>query len=188
MLPIATTLLLLFTIFIPSFASPTTTPTVGASTTSVCASPLPTFVLQLEKSGIVLNGIKLDGTYANLDNGDGDLIGFNGDNRTEAVVLSLNTQGNLMIDKLKYIGYTDPGQQMELMHFGTVAEVHSSEDPAVCSVATGQLKCQTGYGINVLQLCPGAGATDDVYVGASLKSGCVSPKFVVVPVCTVPGS
>ena len=152
-----------------------------------CANALPTFILKLANSNIVLNGVALDGTYGQLDTGDGDIIGFNGSPRSEAIVLSLNAAGNLVMDQNGYIGYTDAGQQMELLHFDTLAVLTSNGGiPPVCSVSSGQLKCADGA-INILQLCPGFAVTDDIFIGTSIKSGCVSPTFDVVPLCTVPG-
>lgn len=165
--------------------APTTT---VSSTTTVteCAKPLPTFVLQLENSGIVLNGVPLDGTYAQFDDGDGPIIGFNGSPRSQAIILSLNAAGNLVMDQNGLIAATDYGQSMELLHFNDVADATATENPAVCSVAGGQLKCSTGAP-KILMLCPGFAVTNDVFIGVSLEPApCVSPTFKVVPVCVVP--
>ena len=167
--------------------APTTTTTVSKTTTvTECASPFPTFVLQLENSGIVLNGIPLDGTYAQFDNGDGPIIGFNGSPRSQAILLSLNAAGNLVMDQNGLIAATDYGQSMELLHFNDVADAYATENPAVCSVSGGQLQCSTGAP-KILMLCPGFGATNDLFIGVSLEPApCVSPTFKVVPVCVVP--
>ncbi|CAD6571349.1 MAG: hypothetical protein ASARMPRED_004475 [Alectoria sarmentosa] len=148
--------------------------------------PFPTFVLQLENSGIVLNGIALDGTYAEYDDGDGPLIGFNGSPRSQAIILSLNAAGNLVMDQNGLIAAIDYGQSMELLHFNDVADAYATEDPAVCSVSGGQLICSTGAP-KILMLCPGFAVTNDLFIGVSLEPApCVSPTFKVVPVCVVP--
>ena len=167
--------------------APTTTTTVlKASTVTACASPFPTFVLQLENSGIVLNGIHLDGTYGQFDDGDGPILGFNGASRSQAIILSLNAAGNLVMDQNGLIAYSDYGQSMELLHFATVAEAYQSANPAVCSVSGGQLKCSTGAP-KILMLCPGEAVTNDVFIGVSFQAApCTSPTFKVVPVCVVP--
>ena len=169
-------------------AAPTTTTTTFSETTTVteCANPFPTFVLQLENSGIVLNGKALDGTYAQFDNGDGPLIGFNGSPRSQAIVLSLNAQGNLVMDQNGLIAVSDYGQSMELLHFNDVADAYATEDPAVCSVSGGQLTCSTGAP-KILMLCPGEAVTNDLFIGVSFQAPpCVSPTLKVVPVCVVP--
>lgn len=167
--------------------APTKTTTISkTSTITECASPFPTFVLQLENSGIVLNGIALDGTYAEYDDGDGPLIGFNGSPRSEAIILSLNAAGNLVMDQNGLIAYTDYGQSMELLHFEDVADAYATANPADCSVSGGQLTCSTGAP-KILMLCPGFAVTNDVFIGVSLEPApCVSPTFKVVPVCVVP--
>ena len=167
--------------------APTTTTTVSTTTTvTECASPFPTFVLQLEDSGIVLHGVPLDGTYAQFDDGDGPLIGFNGSPRSQAIILSLNAAGNLVMDQNALIGATDYGQSMELLHFNDVADAYATENPAVCSVSGGKLTCSTGAP-KILMLCPGFAVTNDLFIGVSLEPApCVSPTFKVVPVCVVP--
>lgn len=133
-----------------------------------------------------MNGIALDGTYANFDDGDGPLIGFNGDPSSEAIILSLNAAGNLVMDQNGLIAYSDEGQSMELLHFEDVADAYATADPAVCSVAGGDLTCSTGAP-KILMLCPGEAVTNDLFIGVSLEPApCVSPTFKVVPVCVVP--
>ena len=167
--------------------APTTTTTVSTTATvTECASPFPTFVLQLENSGIVLNGIHLDGTYGQFDDGDGPILGFNGSPRSQAIVLSLNAAGNLVMDQNGLIAYSDYGQSMEILHFTDPADAYATSNPAVCSVAGDQLKCSTGAP-KILMLCPGEAVTNDVFIGVSLEPApCVSPTFKVVPVCVVP--
>lgn len=190
-------------------ATPTTTTTISRTTTlTQCADPLPTFVLQIEHSGVVINGVPIDGTFGQLDGGDGPIIGFNGAPESQAVILSLNARGNLLMDQIGIIGYTDVGQQLELMHFDTPANLAMSGSDAiasVCSVAGGVLKCaddgcQIDYrgeiscqsGDSVLQICPGCGATNDLWIGQRVGGPvctavvCVAPTFKVVPVCTPP--
>lgn len=172
---------------ITTVKAPTTTTTVSKTTTiTECASPFPTFVLQLENSGIVLNGIALDGNYAQFDDGDGPVIGFNGSPRSQAIILSLNAAGNLVMDQNGLIAAMDYGQSMELLHFTDVADAHATEDPAVCSVSGGQLTCSTGAP-KILLLCPGFGATNDLFIAVSFEPApCVLPTIKVVPVCVVP--
>lgn len=167
--------------------APTKTTTVSkTSTITECASPFPTFVLQLENSGIVLNGVAIDGTYAQLDNGDGPIIGFNGSPRSQAVILSLNAAGNLVLDQNGLIAASDYGQSMELLRFNDIADVYATEDPAVCSVSGGQLTCSTGAP-KIFLLCPGFAVTNDLFIAVSLEPApCVLPTLKVVPVCVVP--
>ena len=177
-------------------AAPTTTTTVSSTTTiTECADPEPTFFLKLARSGLVLNGVKLDGTYANIDNGDGYLIGFNGDSKSKAAYFSLNAQNNLVMDQEEFnndpneklIAYTDAGQSFELLHFDTPYAVYTTDVPATCSIAGGGLKCSnSGGSSNLMQLCPGAAVTDDLFLGNVVENGCVVPTLEVVPVCVVP--
>ena len=68
------------------------------------------FILKLESS-VVLNGAQLKGTYDQIDNGDGELVGFNGlTNPSAAGVLSLTSTGYLMIDSVGQIAFRIPGQ------------------------------------------------------------------------------
>jgi len=157
-------------------------------TQTECANAFPTFALQVENSNITqTNGEKLDGSYANIDNGDGDLIGFNGYPPYGAALFSLNAAGNIVMDANGLIGYTDPGQNKELLHFTDVADAYASENPAVCNVANDVLSCTTGAGQDILQLCPGEAVTDDVFIGKSVPSGCVAPRFQPLFVCTPQG-
>ena len=176
-------------------AAPTTTTTISSTTTvTECGSPQPTFYLKLANSNITLHGTKLDGTYANIDTGDGALIGFNGDPESEAAYFSLNAQNNLVMDQEefnhdpneKYIAYTDAGQSFELLHFDTPYAVYTRGVPTICSIAGGVLKCSnSGGSSNILQLCPGAAVTDDLFLGNVVENGCVVPTLEVVPVCVV---
>ena len=90
------------------------------------------------------------------------------------------------MDQNGLIAATDYGQSMELLHFNDVADAYATEDPAVCSVSGGQLTCSTGAP-KILMLCPGFGATNDLFIGVSLEPApCVSPTLKVVPVCVIP--
>ena len=174
---------------ITSAKAPTTTTTLTFSATTTlteCANPFPTFILQLENSGIVVDGKALDGTYAQFDDGDGPLIGFNGSPRSEAIVLSLNAPGNLVMAQNGLIAVSDYGQSMELLHFNDVADAYATEDPATCSVAGARLTCSTGAP-KILMLCPGEAVTNDLFIGMSFQAPpCVAPTLKVVSVCVVP--
>ena len=97
------------------------------------------FFLKLTNSGIVLNGVSLDGIYVNIDTGDGDIIGFNDDPESEAAYFSLNANNNLVMSQEEFknnlsetlIVYTDSGQSFELLHFDTP----STFQPSVLSLA-----------------------------------------------------
>lgn len=142
----------------------------------------------MEGSNIIqTNGQKLDDTWANIDTGDGNLIGFNGFPPYGAALFSLNAAGNIVLQENGQIGYTDPGQAMELLHFTDVAAAYASEHPAVCNVASDVLSCTTGPGQDILQLCYGEAVTDDVFIGTSVKSGCVAPIFQPFFVCKPQG-
>lgn len=60
---------------------------------------------------MILNGAQLKGTYDQIDNGDGELVGFNGlTDPSAAGVLSLTPAGFLMIDSVGQIAFRIPGQ------------------------------------------------------------------------------
>jgi hypothetical protein len=121
-----------------------------------------------------------------LDTGDGNIIGFNGDGIAQAVLLSLNSGGNLVIDEVNEIGYRDEGQYFELVHFDTPANIAGDSGvPLVCCIGDGTLECAAGVS-NILQICPGFAVTNDVWIGNVTREGCVSPTFKVIPVCSVP--
>lgn len=68
------------------------------------------FILKLNNS-VVLDGVQLKGTYDQIDDGDGELVGFNGlTGPSAAGVLSLTSAGFLMIDSVGQIGIRFPGQ------------------------------------------------------------------------------
>jgi hypothetical protein len=156
---------------------------------------LPTFILQITDSGVVYKGIPLDGTYGNYDDGDGPLVGFNGDPESDAVVLSLTaeTDGYLEIDFLGVVGNTNgPAGRANLISF----ESPPIEDalPVICSVVQGTLSCTNNgcnpngnngcqYNANLLQICPSAAVTNDLWIGAEIGEGCDSATFNVIPVC-----
>ena len=101
----------------------TTTITVTASTVTQYADPQPTFVLQLSGSNTVYNGVPLDGTYDNLDTGDGPLVGFNGDTSiSNTLMLTFNVAGNLVILQDPNSGYlayiSTPHRGANLVLFG----------------------------------------------------------------------
>lgn len=141
--------------------------------------------MQVISPNLTFNGVPLNGTYGNLDTGDGDLIGFNGDtDKSTAVVLSLNGAGNLIIQSNGLLAEKDPAQAFELIHFDTAAGVKANGESLLkCSVATGQLLC-TSSGSSIIQLCPGLAVTDDLFIGNSVHDGCVVPKLNVIPVCS----
>ena len=152
-----------------------TTSTVTGSTATSHAKPLPTFILKLKKSDIVFDGTALNGTYGQLDNGDGPLVGFNGAPKSDAVVLSLNSAGNLVIDQLGIIGY------QELLHFESAANAYATGVPAICSVAGDTLTCKAGSN-TFLVLCPGEAVTDDLFLVNVVKPGLVAPRLKVIHV------
>ena len=165
-----------------TIAPATTTTTVTSTTTvTVNLSPRPTFVLQLENSGIVVDGVALDGTHGQTDDGDGIILGFNGSPRSDAAVLEINEFGNLLFRDISYVGVQDPGQAFELIHFQPASDPIDDVLLVHCSIVGVALKCGTGFN-NILQLCPGFAVTDDVFLGSYLHDGCVSPTFKVVPV------
>ncbi|MCJ1336122.1 hypothetical protein MMC09_001398 [Bachmanniomyces sp. S44760] len=172
-------------------ASPisTTTTKTGSSTVTACANPLPTFVLRLGSSVILPpgSGTNIKGTYDEIDFGDGPLIGFNGSPKDTTQDLSLDAAGHIVIQSLGLIGATASNQAFELLHFDTpanVADPSQGETPAVCSISGGVLKCHTSPGQNILQLCPGAAVTNDLFIGTTLRSGCDAVILDVVPICT----
>ena len=60
---------------------------------------------------MVLDGVQLRGTYDQIDDGDGELVGFNGLTEPPAAgVLSLTSTGFLMIDSVGQIAFRIPGQ------------------------------------------------------------------------------
>ncbi|MCJ1308022.1 hypothetical protein MMC25_001672 [Agyrium rufum] len=171
----------------PSTVTVTTTQTSTTTATVIIPVPIPdptpTFVLLLENSGIVLNGVPLDGTYANFDDGDGPIIGFNGEPKSSAVPLSITPEGYLKINALNIIGVYYTGEvPFELLHFeSSSTAAYEGDTPLICSVLTGALTCTILGAPTILQLCPGAAVTDDLFFGPAVKSGCVAPTLVVVP-------
>ncbi|MCJ1421342.1 hypothetical protein MMC32_007705, partial [Xylographa parallela] len=164
-------------------AAPTKTVTSTATVTSGSPSPAPTFLLRLVGSGLVLNGVPLDGTFATIDNGDGELVGFNGDAGADAAYFTLNAAGNLVMLANGYLGYQDLGQTAELLHFvSPAAVVEPTEVLAVCAIVGGALKCVTD-GNSVFVLCPGFAVTDDLFLVSVVRSGCtaVTIDAIVVP-------
>lgn len=133
--------------------------------------------------------------YANIDTGDGDLIGFNGGPESEAAYFSLNAMNNLVMDQEEFnndpneklIAYTASGQSFELLHLDTPYAVYTTDVPTICSIAGAVLKCSNSGGSSkLLQLCPGRAVTDDLFIGNVVESGCVAPTLEVVPVCLLP--
>ena len=100
------------------------------------------FFLELTYSDIVLNGVSLDDTYANIDAGHVDVDGFNGDTGSETTYPSLNAISNLVMDQkeinndpnVKLIAYTHPGQSLELLHFDTVRNTLQMSQPFFLSL------------------------------------------------------
>lgn len=164
-----------------------------------CAKSLPTFILKISKSGTIINGKHIDGTYGQLNTGDGPLVGFNGSPRSKAVVLSLNSAGNLIIDELGVIANTNgPLSKPKLLLFDQPSETTTGV-LVVCSVAGGLLACTNDgcdpngnngcqTGVNILQICPEAAITNDLWIGAEVGSGCVRATFNVIRVCTRPNA
>ncbi|CAD6591483.1 MAG: hypothetical protein ASARMPRED_005409 [Alectoria sarmentosa] len=144
------------------------------------------FILKLESS-VILDGAQLEGTYDQIDDGDAELVGFNGlTDPSAAGVLSLTSTGFLMIDSVGQIAFRIPGQTgLQLLLFDPPAEVEGSDTPVVCSIATGALTCSDGVN-SILQLCPGFAVTDDLFIGPVVASGCVGVDLKVLPVCVVP--
>jgi len=171
-------------------ATPTSTTTV-TSTVTICANPLPTFILQITDSGVVYKGIPLDGTYGNYDDDDGPLVGFNGDPESDAVVLSLTSAGNLEIAYFGVLGNTNgPAGKANLISFGNPPDGL----PVICSVVHGTLSCTNNgcfpntvdgcqENANILQICPSAAITNDLWIGAEIGEDCDSATFNVIPVC-----
>ena len=164
-------------------AAPTKTLTSTVTVTGGSPSPAPTFLLRLVDSGIILNGVPLDGTFGTIDDGDGELIGFNGDAGADAAYFTLNAAGNLVMLVNGYIGYQDLGQTEELLHFNLPATVvESAGVPAVCAIVGGALKCATD-GNTVFVLCPGFAVTDDLFLVSVVQAGCtvVTIDAIMVP-------
>jgi hypothetical protein len=177
--------------------------TAIAGTVTECANALPTFILQIENSGVSIHGEPIDGTYGNFDDDDGPIIGFNGEPESDAVVLSLNSLGYLTLSSpgdagtAGYVGYYngEPGYPA-LIHFVPENQVLSNGNPVVCTVTVqGTLSCtangcytETGCQNNIgtLQICPEAAITNDLWIGAIVGSGCLSPTFNVIDVCQEP--
>ena len=119
------------------------------------------------------------------------IIGFNGGSAADAGALSLTPEGYIEIDEFAVFGITDQGQTRELLHFSSAADiVANGEIPAVCSIATGVLKCADGCNaaglcqpyVRSLNLCPGA-ITNDLFLQEGVPNGCVNPVLKVVPLC-----
>jgi len=155
---------------------------------------LPTFILQITGSGVVYNGKALDGTYGNYDDGDGPLVGFNGDPESDAVVLSLTAAGNLEIDFLGVVGDTN-GPAGRPKHITFESPPIKYAVPVICSVVNRKLSCTNDgcdpngnngcqYGVKILQICPPYAVTNDLWIGAEIGVGCASATFNVIPVCT----
>ena len=164
-------------------ATPTETVTSTITVTSGGPIATQTFLLRLVNSGLVLNNVPLDGTFATIDNGDGELIGFNGDAGANAAYFTLNPAGNLVMLVNEYIGYQDVGQQYELLHFNPRATVVTSGAvPAVCSIMGGVLKCATD-GNTIFELCPGFAVTNDLFLASVVRSGCtaVTIDAIIIP-------
>ncbi|MCJ1391564.1 hypothetical protein MMC18_004428 [Xylographa bjoerkii] len=164
-------------------AAPIVTVTATVTVTNSSPNPAPTFLLRLVGSGLVLNGVPLDGTFGTIDDGDGELVGFNGDAGADAAYFTLNAAGNLVMLVNGFIGYQDAGQTAELMHFNPRATVVAAgEVPAVCAIVGGALKCATD-GNSVFVLCPGFAVTDDLFLVSVVQSGCtaVTIDAIVVP-------
>jgi hypothetical protein len=158
-----------------------------------CASARPTFILQINDSGVVYKGVPLDGTFGNYDDGDGPMVGFNGDPESDALILSLSETGELEIVFLGAVAFTQspPGLAKHILFspppltFGV---------PVTCSVVGGALSCQNDgcdvshidpcdSGVNILQICPAAAITNDLWIGAIVGNGCFRATFNVIPVC-----
>ena len=169
-------------------AAPTKTVTSTVTVTSSSPTAFPTFLLRLVNSGLVYNGIPLDGTFGTFNDGDSELISFNGDAGADAAYFTLNAAGNLVLLMNGWIGYQDPGQTSELLHFNPSAAVVSSfEVPAVCSIVGEILKCMTD-GNTIFELCPGTPVpdngpgTDGLYLVSVVQSGCTAVTIDVIMV------
>ena len=178
----------------------TTTTTISSTATiTKCASSQPTFFLKLANTGSVLDGVKLDGTYYNVDNG------FNGSSESGAAYLSLNAQGNLVFEQVelkndlneKLIAYTPNTYFSKPLQFLPPPPAYTTNNgfPTLCSIAGGLLKCSHDEGLSegsiessyeLLQLCPNPD-THQAFLcaGNVIKKGCVVPTKEVVPVCVV---
>lgn len=172
-------------------ASGTTTKTapasiVAASTVTVCANPLPTFVLQIQNTKTSFNFKQLSGTYASRDTATSDLIGFYGEaSQNNAVVLSLNAAGNVVLVQTGAVAYQEADKadgSPTLLRFGSPAPA-----PAACRIQNGVLSCY-GRGPNdSLALCPSD--TDPLYLTTgSLSNNCRGATFQTVPVCMPPAA
>lgn len=155
-------------------ATPTTTITSTVTVTSYVPTATVTFLLRLVNSGLVVNNVPLDGTFGTTDNGDGELVGFNGDAGANATPFVLNAAGNLVMALNGYIGYQDVGQPFELLHFNPPQTVLTSGGvSAVCSIVDNALKCATD-GNTIFELCPGFAVTNDLFLANSVHSGCTA--------------
>ncbi|KAA6409844.1 MAG: hypothetical protein FRX48_06456 [Lasallia pustulata] len=163
-------------LFVAQLAAAAPTPTT--STATACAN----FTLQLTNSDLILAGSPLNGTYAKLDPPSGSdtsnsaieyEIGFNGASLFAATTFSLSADGNLYTQYAGLIASTDPGTQFGLFHFDRFPSAYTQQVPAVCAVAdNGTLGCETLAGVNIFQLCPGAAAPNDLFLGSEVQSGC----------------
>lgn len=60
---------------------------------------------------MVLNGVELKGTYDQIDDVDGELVGFNGLTQAPAAgILSLTSAGYLLINTVGQIAFRFPSQ------------------------------------------------------------------------------
>lgn len=172
-------------------AASTSTTTISSTTTvTECANAEPKSFLKLVSSPIGLNGVSLDGTYANIDIRNGDLIGFNGDLESEATYFPLNAMNNLVIDLEelnndpyeKLNAYTGSGQSFELLYSNIQYAVYTADLPTICSIAGGILELSNSEGgSNLLQLYPGKAVTNGLFLGNVVESGSVAPTLEVCP-------
>ncbi|KAA6412718.1 MAG: hypothetical protein FRX48_03710 [Lasallia pustulata] len=182
--------------------TPTTTITVSytsTATTTECARPLPTFALQVIHTFIVYNGTPIDTTYATIDHVDPGntilgAIAFDGAPLSAATYFSLNAQNQLVSEAIDTVAVSGKGEQFSLVYFSRYPYAYSQEAPAVCTVTSGVLLCETLPGVDLFQLCPGRPApenlvtTNDLYIGSTVQDGCAIATLNVIPVCMVPAA
>ena len=134
-------------------------------------------------SGLVYHGGPLDGTFGTLDNGDGALVGFNGDAGADAAYFTLTAAGNLVMLTNGFVAYQDAGQVAELLHFNPLGTVLAEGGVlAVCAIVGGRLGCVAGGNAEFV-LCPGEAVTDDLFLVGVVEGGCtvVGVDAIVVP-------
>jgi hypothetical protein len=126
----------------------TVTATQPASTVTECANALPNFIIQIKNSNVVINGVDIDGIYGAYDDGDSPLLGFNGDPITDAVVVSLASNGHLTLSSPGDDGgagdiscFRGPPNVPALILFAAAGQESIYGNSLVCQISNGILTC-----------------------------------------------